>query len=233
MNLKPDNEKKRIAALYRYHLLDTAPEQAFDDFAELASMICKTPIAAVSLVDTERQWFKARVGFDALETPREQAFCAHTILGDETMVIEDASRDVRFATNPLVTSGLCIRFYAGAPLIDREGNALGSLCVIDRQPRMLSLEQRQALEKLARQVMMQMELRHTSAQLAEVLAEMKTLHSLLPICSHCKGIRDDAGYWQSVESYLSAHTNTDFSHGICPVCFEKHFPEIFAQCQKR
>ena len=141
----PANETKRLKALRRYQILDTSAEQAFDDFAFLASTICQTPIALMTLVDTDRQWFKARLGLDVTETPREQAFCAHTILGSEVMVVEDATRDVRFANNALVTGDPHIRFYAGAPLMDAEGNGLGSLCVIDRQPRSLSPEQTKAL----------------------------------------------------------------------------------------
>ena len=223
----PTNEAKRLEVLRRYQILDTHAEQAFDDFTFLASTICQTPIALMTLVDTDRQWFKARLGLDALETPREQAFCAHTILGEDVMVVEDATADERFAHNPLVTAAPHIRFYAGAPLIDRDGFALGSLCVIDRKPRALAPEQNKALQALARQIISQLELRRVSADLAEALTDIKTLHGLLPICSHCKGIRNDTGYWQSVECYVRAHSDADFSHGICPKCLKKHHPEIY------
>lgn len=229
----PSNEAARIAALQRYRVLDTPAEQAFDDFALLASTICQTPIALISLVDTHRQWFKARHGLDATETPREHAFCAHTILGEVVMVVEDATRDERFAANPLVTSDPHIRFYAGAPLIDREGNAMGSVCVVDRQARRLSSEQNQALQALARQAMAHLELRRTSSELATTLAELKTLTGLLPICAHCKGIRNDTGYWHSVEEYLSNHTDADFSHTVCPACLKVHFPEVHEQRRAR
>jgi adenylate cyclase len=116
---KPSNEMKRVEALHRYRLLDTPAEQSFDDFAYLASYICGTPIAVISLVDADRQWFKAKVGMEATQTPREHAFCSHTILTDRLMIVEDAIADKRFADNPLVTSKPHIRFYAGAPLIDR------------------------------------------------------------------------------------------------------------------
>ena len=223
----PPNETKRLDALIRYHILDTPAEQAFDDFAFLASTICQTPIALMSLVDGERQWFKARVGIDATETPREHAFCAHTILGDDVMVVEDAACDERFATNPLVTGDPRIRFYAGAPLIDTKGNALGSLCVIDRQPRKLTAEQQQALAALARQAMSHLELRRTSAELASALTDLKTLHGLLPICSHCKGVRDDDGYWQEIDTYLQAHTEADLTHSVCPACLKLHHPVTY------
>jgi GAF domain-containing protein len=227
----PSNESKRLEALKRYRILDTPPEQAFDDFALLASTICGTPMAMVTFVDRERQWFKAGVGHTAAETPREQAFCAHTILGTEVMVVEDARLDARFTANALVTGDPHIRFYAGAPLIDGKGHALGSLCVIDREPRPLPPGQHAALVALARQVMAQLELRRTAADLAEALSDLRTVHGLLPICSHCKGIRNDAGYWQSVETYLKAHTEADFTHGVCPVCLKQHHPKTYERMQ--
>ena len=223
----PTNESKRLEALRRYQILDTSAEQAFDDFAFLASTICQTPIALMTLVDTDRQWFKARLGLDVTETPREQAFCAHTILGSEVMVVEDATRDVRFANNALVTGDPHIRFYAGAPLMDAEGNGLGSLCVIDRQPRSLSPEQNKALQALARQTISQLELRRATAELAEALSDIKTLRGLLPICSHCKKVRNDAGFWQSVEAYVKAHSEADFTHSVCPTCLKQHHPKLF------
>ena len=223
----PTNETKRLKALRRYQILDTSAEQAFDDFAFLASTICQTPIALMTLVDTDRQWFKARLGLDVTETPREQAFCAHTILGSEVMVVEDATRDVRFANNALVTGDPHIRFYAGAPLMDAEGNGLGSLCVIDRQPRSLSPEQNKALQALARQTISQLELRRATAELAEALSDIKTLRGLLPICSHCKKVCNDAGFWQSVEAYVKAHSEADFTHSVCPTCLKQHHPKLF------
>ena len=225
----PSNETKRLEALRRYRILDTPAEEAFDDFAAIASAICETPIALVSLVDGDRQWFKARVGLEAQETPREHAFCAHSILGEEVMVVEDATSDTRFSANPLVTGDPRIRFYAGAPLIDSEGHALGTLCVIDRRARPLDAGRREALEALARRVVGQIEMRRTSLELADALTELKSLRGLLPICAHCKGIRDDAGYWQSVESFVMTHSEADFSHSICPACLKAHHPEVHAR----
>lgn len=226
----PPNEAKRLAALRRYQILDSPPEQAFDDFAFLASKLCSTPIALMTLVDSDRQWFKARVGLAATQTPREHAFCAHAILGTEVMVIEDATADERFAQNPLVTSAPHIRFYAGAPLIDVDGNGLGTLCVIDRERRPLTAEQSETLQTLlktlARQIIAQLEFRRTAADLADALSELKTLHGLLPICAHCKSVRNDSGYWESVESYVEAHSEADFSHGICPACMKLHYSAL-------
>ena len=132
----PENEQPRLAALRSFHILDTAPEQSFDDITLLASQICGTPISAISLVDEQRQWFKSIVGLDTRETHRDAAFCAHTILDPSQMlVVPDAAQDVRFADNVLVVGDPRIRFYAGMPLVTFSGDALGSLCVIDRTPR--------------------------------------------------------------------------------------------------
>jgi signal transduction histidine kinase len=155
----PANERARLAALEGYRLLDTLPEPGYDDVAELATFICGTPISLISLVDKDRQWFKAKVGVEASETARDVSFCAHTLGTAETLVVEDTLLDARFAENPLVMGETGIRFYAGAPLVDPSGHVLGTVCVADTKPRVLTEAQVLALEALARQVMQLLESR--------------------------------------------------------------------------
>ena len=156
---KPQNEAARQQALDELQILDTLEEQVYDDLTLIATQICQTPIALVSLIDRDRQWFKSHHGLDARETPRELAFCAHAILDDHVFVVEDTLKDERFHDNPLVTSGPNMKFYAGAPLILRNNIRVGTLCVIDDHARSFSEKQRQTLEALARQVVSQLELR--------------------------------------------------------------------------
>jgi signal transduction histidine kinase len=171
----PDNETDRLAALYALDILDSAPEQDFDDIVSLASNVCGTPTSLVNLIDTDRQWFKARVGSDLVETPRELSFCAHAILGRDLLVVPDTTQDARFSDNPLVDTSDGIRFYAGAPLITTDGFALGTLCVVDKEPRKLEIEQLQALRALSRQVTAQMELRRHATALANTTARLQEL----------------------------------------------------------
>ena len=145
-------EQERLAALHRYEILDTPPELDFDDLTGLAARVCVAPIALLTLIDEERQWVKARVGLEITETPRDIAFCNYAIQQAGLFVVPDALADPRFANNPLVTEGPRIRFYAGSPLITPDGQALGTLCVIDRVPRQLPQDQATALTALSRQV---------------------------------------------------------------------------------
>jgi two-component system NtrC family sensor kinase len=169
----PRNESARLEALRQYEVLDSAPEEIFDDITRLAAYICQTPIAVISLIDENRQWFKARIGLGPTETSRDCAFCAHAILEETPMVIPDAMADIRFADNPLVTREPYIRLYAGAPLITPEGFRLGTLCVIDRVSRTLNSEQVAVLRMLANQVMAQLDLRRELSMATRSLAKHK------------------------------------------------------------
>lgn len=159
-------EAARLASLRSYEILDTPNEEAFDDLVGLAAQICGTPVSLVSLVDADRQWFKAKVGVDIDGTPLELSFCSHTILEHESLVVADASVDRRFADNPLVAGDPFVRFYAGVALRGDDGLPLGTLCVVDTVPRELSEFQLNALRVLAKQVMTQLELRRKVRQLA-------------------------------------------------------------------
>ncbi len=165
----PSVELARLAALDRYAILDTEPEQTFDDLVVLAAYVCKTPIAMLSLVDDHRQWFKSKVGVEIRETPRDRSFCAHAILQQDLFIVTDTHNDARFRENPMVVGEPHIRFYAGAPLINEDGFALGTLCVIDREPRELDETQKEALKSLSRLALAQMELRQNLQLLKEVL----------------------------------------------------------------
>ena len=174
-NYNPIDEEGRLAALIRYHVLDTPVEKQFDDLVKLAGQICQAPIALISLVDRERQWFKAKVGIDASETPRSISACQYTIQQSEVMQVPDTLEDPRFVTNPLVTGDPHMRFYAGAPLITPAGERIGTICVLDTKPRALTPGQIEALEILSHQVMTLLELRFALHQKMESEHELKIL----------------------------------------------------------
>ncbi len=363
--------------LYRYEILHTPADPVFDDLARLAAQICGAPMAVISFMDRERQWFKSRHGMDCWEYPRDNTFCEQVIREKDLLVVPDPTDDERFLTSPAVVGDTQARFYAGVPLLVPSGHALGALSVLDRRPRTLDDGQRESLCALARQVVAQLELRrsiadlkraaderaraqtdlrkseqrfqdfmehspaiafikddsgrytyvnrqleenfarpaadwlgrtdaeifpgpvaqnliehdlsvfnegktqvveeiipvaggncrhflsykfllrdghgpqqmggiafditerksaelereHLVTELQEALAQVKTLKGFLPICAHCKNIRDDEGYWQQIESYLYEHSNVEFSHGICPDCLVSAYPEFAAHRQ--
>ncbi len=175
----PPNEPKRLKVLWQYEVLDTVPEEVFDELTELAARICEAPIALISLVDEGRQWFKSKVGINVSETSRDHSFCAFAITQPDMLIVPDAMRDARFAGNPLVTSEPKIRFYAGMPLITPDGHALGTLCVIDKVPRELRPDQKQALRILAHHVVSQLELRRRSRELGDIRRQKERLQGAL------------------------------------------------------
>jgi GAF domain-containing protein len=172
----PLTEVKRLKVLWQYDVLDTVPEEVFDDLTELAARICEAPIAMITLVDEKRQWFKSKVGVTINETSRDISFCAHAITQPDLFIVPDATKDDRFANSPLVVSDPHIRFYAGAPLITPDGYALGTLCVIDKVPRELRPDQQQALRILSRHVVTQLELRRHAKELAAARKKSDKYH---------------------------------------------------------
>jgi hypothetical protein len=173
----PLNEESRLRDLYFYDILDTPAESDFDDLVELASHICQCPISLISLLDKDRQWFKARSGWEELSTPRDIAFCSHVILQDEVMVIEDSKKDERFHDNPLVDGDMDVRFYAAAPIISPTGHKLGAICIIDHKPKTLSPEQQKALSLLSNQATKLLEIRRKNIMIRKRAEEEIVLKS--------------------------------------------------------
>lgn len=165
----PSDESERLRSLRAYKILDTKPEEHFDELTRLAALICGVPISLISLIDADRQWFKSKFGLDVQETPRAQAFCTHAIMQPDLFVVPDATKDARFADNPLVTGDLNIRFYAGEPLAARDGHVLGTLCVIDHVPHTLTDAQKEALKIVGRLVIANFELRRDLQELRDAV----------------------------------------------------------------
>lgn len=221
----PLNESERQAALERYQVLDTPEERAYDDIATLAAALMDVPIALVSLVDKERQWFKAHHGFEARETARTKSFCAWAVYDNATLVVEDTRVDERFVDNPLTEGEQGIRFYAGVPLRTTDDFVLGTLCVIDTRPRQTSMQEISQLQVLARVLMRELESRRMAAELAGALERVRLLSEMIPVCAYCNRVRQDETYWDTLEGFLQAHAGTQISHGICPECAQQHFSD--------
>ena len=202
MNVLP-SESQRIQALDRYAILDTPTQQTFDDLVRLAALICETPIALVSLVAADRQWFKARVGLEFRETPREHSFCHHAIQGTDLFAIPDTHLDSRFQDNPIVTGDPLVRFYAGVPLMTEDGHALGTICVLDRTPRQLTDNQRESLEALSRLTVVQFELHRQTTEMLRSEQNLRTSEERLALV--VEGTLDGVWDWdiQSGTMYYS------------------------------
>jgi diguanylate cyclase (GGDEF)-like protein/PAS domain S-box-containing protein len=212
----PANEAERLSALRDFEVLDTPPERAFDELALLAAQVCHRPMALVSLVDSDRQWCKARRGFPAAETPRDDSFCAHALMNpEEVMIVPDARRDERFCDNPLVAGRPHLRFYAGAPLLTAGGQALGTLCVLDTEPGEMSEAQIDALQTLARQVMAQLELR--SGEAARLRAALDESERRLRMLEEDLARRKDALRTLPVEHSFRRAVLDRAAEGVC-VC---------------
>lgn len=178
--ITPDNEIERLQALREYSILDTLPEQDFDDITKIASEICQTPISLITLIDSNRQWFKSNHGLNVRETPRDYAFCAHAINNPyEILTVKDSREDDRFANNPLITGYPNVIFYAGIPLVNPAGFSLGTICVIDNEPRELTLNQLESLRALSRQVVNLFEFKKLNKNLKESQEEIQTRNSEL------------------------------------------------------
>jgi len=204
----PQDEALRLQTLREYDILDSLEEQAFNDITFLASWICSAPIAVITLIDTDRQWFKAKVGVQATQTPREHAFCAHAILEPQTvLVVNDATADPRFSGNPLVTGEPRIRFYAGAPLVAPNGQALGTMCVVDQHPRDIDADRVMALQALSRQVMSQMELRRVMHRMSDYQGQIESANALLRASSltdMLTGVRNRRAFDLELDMQLTA-----------------------------
>ena len=217
-------ESERLDALRRYRILDTAPERAFDDLTYLASFFCKTPMALVTFVDRDRQWFKSRVGIQHPQTSRKISFCAHTILQPTVMVVRDMLEDDRFRDNPLVTHEPSVRFYAGAPIFSPEGLPLGALCVLDREPRTLTVGQEEALRAMSRIAGAILETRRSVGELAEATERLNLLSHMMPVCSSCGRLQSESGTWTSLELFVREHAHQAGQLRTCPDCAKRLYP---------
>jgi len=220
----PKNEIERLIALKQYQILDTTSELLFDDITKLASKICGTPIALITLLDENRQWFKSAIGLDATETPRNISFCGHAILGDDIFEISNALDDERFFDNPLVTEQPNIRFYAGMPLITENGYGLGTLCVIDQTARQLSEDQRESLRILGRQVVAQIEHRMSMLKIEEMTELLESTGRMAKVGGWILDLRTMHIQW--TKEVYSIHELEVTEPPSVEDCFKHYTPEF-------
>jgi diguanylate cyclase (GGDEF)-like protein len=228
----PPNEGGRLKALYRYNILDTAPEEAYDDLTQLAARLCETPIAIISFIDSDRQWYKSRHGRGLRETARDLSFCAHTILQDVPVLgVPDLTSDPRFQNNPMVTDPPHVRFYAAAPLRTPDGFAIGTLGVMDLKPRWLGPEQALVLPSLARLVMGQLELRLLAEVRAKktVLEEANSRLQTLAATDGLTGLKNQRAFQEALrEQFAQAkRSQIPFSLMLLDVDFFKKYNDSF------
>ena len=232
----PQNEKDRLAVLRKYNILDTEPEVIFDNMVQLASYICETPIAAISLIDENRQWFKSIVGLEVKETSREVAFCSHTILHNEPLIVENALLDERFFDNPLVTSGPNIRFYAGVPLVSQDGIHLGTLCVIDTETRQITHKQLSAIKTLAHSVMSHIELRLSHRKIRKYVDELQLTATIFETASENIVVTDHNNCFITVNPAFTKTTGYTLEEvkGLTPQILRSgnQTPEFYAEMWK-
>ena len=232
----PDNEAARLAVLREHRILDTAPTAEFDDLVRLAAQLCGVPIAAVSLIDEDRQWFKSELGLGVTETPREAAFCAHTILGCDLLVVPDAHADARFADNPLVTGDPHIRFYAGAPLVTEDGHCLGSLCIIDRKSRPLLPDQAETLRLLARQAAFHLQAARRLAEREQLAAENARLAAIVSTSGdaiYSKTLSGDVLSWNKGAERLYGYTAAEIVGKTVDVIIPPELRQEMADCMEQ
>ena len=224
----PSNEEARLSALAAFHLLDTPPEQEFDRLAELAARLFKVPIVLISLLDRDRQFLKARVGMDVCETSREVSFCAHAIMQDDIFLVPDAMKDPRFATNPLVLGPPFIRFYAGKPLTTANGEKLGTVCLIDHEPRdHFGDEDRRNLTDLAALVMDRMELRRLDFATTISRRRFENIAATSPDAIICSNAREEVTFWNRAAQRLFGYTAEEMAHQHASVIVPESWRRIY------
>jgi GAF domain-containing protein len=222
----PLREAERRAALEAYDIVDAPVEEAWDDLVRMAARICGRPMAALSVMDAAGQGFSAEVGMEREPDPPTDAACAVTLHGSDPLVVPDLSRDPRFRDNAQVRSEGGVRFYAGFPVVTPDGDTMGTLCVMDREPGALTPSQLAAMESLSRVAARELELRRTSRELADALRRAAVLEEVVPLCSTCRRVREDDEYREALGMYIARNTGSLMSHGICPECAEREFSDI-------
>ena len=220
-----DPRLSREEALAEYAILDSDTEARFDTLTKVAAMALGLPMALISIVDGEREWVKSAYGVESNAIPNMPGMSAETVELGEPLAIADATIDPRFCEHPLVTGRLAIRSFLGVPLEVHSGHRLGTLAVLGSASHIHSSRDTELLEALAVQVVELLELRRTEAQLEATSEKIRTLATLIPICSHCRKVRNEDRHWSTLERLVQAKTGSRFTHGICPDCVREHYPD--------